>query len=43
MIVGWQLANHLRTDLVLDALEMALWRRDLTFGELIHHSDHGNI
>ena len=29
MIVGWQLANHLRTDLVLDALEMALWRRDL--------------
>lgn len=42
MIVGWQLANHLRTDLVLDALEMALWRRDLTFGELIHHSDRGS-
>jgi putative transposase len=41
MIVGWQLANHLRTDLVLDALEMALWRRDLTYGELIHHSDRG--
>ena len=39
MIVGWQLADHLRTDLVLDALEMALWRRDLTFGDLIHHSD----
>ena len=34
MIVGWQLANHLRTDLVLDALEMAMWRRDLTYGEL---------
>ena len=42
MIVGWQLANHLRTDLVLDALEMALWRRDLTFGGLIHHSDRGS-
>ena len=42
MIVGWQLANHLRTDLVLDALEMALWRRDLTYGELIHHSDRGS-
>lgn len=42
MIVGWQLANHLRTDLVLDALEMALWRRDLTLGELIHHSDRGS-
>lgn len=42
MIVGWQLADHLRTDLVLDALEMALWRRDLTFGDLIHHSDRGS-
>ena len=42
MIVGWQLANHLRTDLVLDALEMALWRRDLTYGNLIHHSDRGS-
>jgi hypothetical protein len=42
MIVGWQLANHLRTDLVLDALEMALWRRDLTYGDLIHHSDRGS-
>lgn len=41
MIVGWQLANHLRTDLALDALEMALWRRDLTYGDLIHHSDRG--
>jgi putative transposase len=42
MIVGWQLANHLRTDLVLDALEMALWRRDLSYGDLIHHSDRGS-
>jgi putative transposase len=41
MIVGWQLANHLRTDLPLDALEMALWRRDLRHGELVHHSDAG--
>jgi putative transposase len=40
-IVGWQIADHLRTDLVLDALEMALWRRDLTFGDLVHHSDAG--
>ena len=42
MIVGWQLADHLRTDLVLDALEMALWRRDLTIGALVHHSDRGS-
>jgi len=41
VIVGWQIANHLRTDLVLDALEMALWRRDLTLGDLVHHSDAG--
>ena len=42
MIVGWQLANHLRTDLVLDALEMALWRRDLTYGDADHHTDRGS-
>jgi transposase InsO family protein len=40
-IVGWQIADHLRTELVLDALEMAIWRRDLTYGGLIHHSDAG--
>jgi putative transposase len=41
MIVGWQIANHMRTDLVLDALEMAIFRRDVT-GRLIHHSDAGS-
>ncbi|MFN8038888.1 MAG: IS3 family transposase [Acidimicrobiales bacterium] len=41
VIVGWQIADHLRTDLVLDALEMAIARRDLTHGELVHHSDAG--
>ena len=40
-IVGWQIATHLRTDLVLDALEMAIWRRDHT-GQLVHHSDAGS-
>lgn len=40
-IVGWQIADHLRTDLVLDALEMAIARRDLTAGQLVHHSDAG--
>jgi len=42
-VVGWQLAGHMRTDLVLDALRMALGRRqggaDLA---LIHHSDRGS-
>jgi putative transposase len=39
-VVGWSMANHLRTELVLDALEMALWNRRPARG-LIHHSDHG--
>jgi putative transposase len=34
------MANHLRTELVLDALEMALWNRRPGVG-LIHHADHG--
>ena len=40
VIVGWQIASHMRTDLVLDALEMAAWRRDL-IGRCVHHSDAG--
>jgi putative transposase len=41
-IVGWQVADHLRADLALDALEMAIWsRRDGIDDELIHHSDRG--
>ena len=39
-IVGWRVANSLRTDLVLDALEQALYSRTGTQG-LIHHSDRG--
>lgn len=41
-IVGWRLASHMRTDLPLDALEMALWQRDVQSGQLIHHSDRGS-
>jgi putative transposase len=41
MMVGWQLATHLRTDLALDALEMAIWRRDTQLDGLVHHSDRG--
>jgi putative transposase len=40
-VVGWSMANHLRTELVLGALEMALWRRRPTAG-LIYHCDHGS-
>jgi putative transposase len=39
-VVGWSMASHLRTKLVVDALEMALWRRSPDAG-LIHHTDRG--
>ena len=42
-IVGWQFASHMRTDLVLDALRMALTRREHGADvDLIHHSDAGS-
>ena len=41
-IVGWRVSTSLRTDLALDALEMAIWaRRDDDLGGLVHHSDRG--
>jgi putative transposase len=39
-IVGWAMATHLRTELVLAALEMARVQRRPT--NVIHHSDHGS-
>lgn len=39
-VVGWSMADHLRTELVLDALDMALWMRRPEEG-LVHHSDRG--
>jgi putative transposase len=42
-IVGWQFAGHMRTDLVLDALRMALTRRQVGADvDLVHHSDAGS-
>jgi putative transposase len=35
-IVGWQLAGHLRTDLALDAPEMAIWQRNAQLDGLVH-------
>jgi putative transposase len=40
-IVGWRVWNSLKTDLVLDALEQALYSRTGTKG-LVHHSDRGS-
>jgi putative transposase len=45
-VIGWALATHMRTDLPLEALEMAIWTRqrhgvdDLT--GLVHHGDRGS-
>jgi putative transposase len=39
-IVGWSMAEHMRADLCLNALEMALQRRSPRRG-LLHHSDRG--
>jgi putative transposase len=41
-IVGWQAAHSLRTDLALDALEMAIWQRRGGLDGLVHHSDRGS-
>ncbi len=39
-IVGWSMANHLRAELVLDALDMAIGQHRP--GDVIHHSDQGS-
>jgi putative transposase len=38
--VGWAMADHMRAELVVEALEMALWQRRPGVG-LVHHSDRG--
>jgi len=41
VVVGWAMADHLRAELALSALEMALGNRQVTPGTLVHHSDQG--
>ena len=42
LIVGWRVATSMRTELVLDALEMAVWRRASVLEGLVCHSDAGS-
>ena len=42
MIVGWRVASHMRTPMVLDAIEMARWNRGLRHQGLRCHSDAGS-
>lgn len=39
-VVGWAMADHLRAELVVDALQMAVWQRRPAPGA-VKHSDHG--
>jgi transposase InsO family protein len=41
-IVGWRVSRSLRSDLALNALEMALWARGKNADGLVHHSDRGS-
>ena len=41
-ILGWRVATSMRTELVLDALEQAIWTRDQRLDGLIAHSDAGS-
>ncbi len=38
-VIGWSMATHLRTELILEALNMAIWQRRPK--KVIHHSDQG--
>ena len=42
VIVGWRVASSMRTDMVLDALEMARWSRGTRLEGLVTHSDAGS-
>ena len=40
-VVGWSIADHIRSELVVDAVQMAIWRRQPPEGRTVAHSDHG--
>ncbi len=40
-VVGWSMNSYMRTELVIDTLEMAVWRRKPSVS-LVHHSDRGS-
>lgn len=40
-VIGWSIADHMRAELVADAVQMAAWRRRPEPNTTIAHSDHG--
>ncbi|MFE0022008.1 hypothetical protein [Amycolatopsis sp. NPDC059021] len=43
LIIGWSIADHMRTELVTDALDMAILRRQLENNTTLLHSIHGTV
>jgi putative transposase len=41
-VVGWSITDHIRSELVVDALQMAIWRRQPPVNQTVAHSDHGS-
>ena len=41
-VVGWSIADHIRSELVVDAVQMAIWRRRPPKDQTIAHADHGS-
>lgn len=41
-VIGWSIADHIRSELMVDALQMAIWRRQPEQDRTIAHSDHGS-
>jgi putative transposase len=41
-IVGWRCSDRCDTDLILGALEYAVWTRGIRDGQVVHHSDRGS-
>jgi transposase InsO family protein len=42
-VVGWTIADHMRAELVLEALDRALSTREVAQHKLVHHSDRGSV
>lgn len=42
IVVGWSIADHIRSELAVDALQMAIWRRRPPKDQTVAHSDHGS-
>lgn len=42
-IIGWSIADHMRAELVADAIQMATWKRQPPRNQTVTHSDHGSV